>query len=222
MIKRTSLKFIKFILIFSLVIITAFIGVGCGVYEKVTEDMSIDQKINEIKSRGNYVQASEIDKTFLDAIVAIEDHRYYKHGAVDFISIGRALLTNLKAGEIVEGGSTITQQLAKNLFLTSDQTIKRKIEEVFLAYDLEKKYTKDEILELYVNVIYYGDGFTGIKEACNGYFGKEPNEITYDEATLLAGLPQAPSIYGLSDNYEKAIDRQEEVISALENFAISN
>lgn len=203
MVKRTSLKFIKFTLVFSLIIITAFIGIGCGVYEKVTQDMSIDEEINEIKSRDNYVQASEIDKTFLEAIVAIEDHRYYKHGAVDFISIGRALLTNLKAGKIVEGGSTITQQLAKNLFLTPEQTIKRKVEEIFLSYDLEKKYTKDEILELYVNVIYYGDGFTGIKEACNGYFGKEPNEITYDEATLLAGLPQAPSIYGLSNNYER-------------------
>ena len=222
MVKRTSLKFIKFTLVFSLIIITAFIGIGCGVYEKVTQDMSIDEEINEIKARDNYVQASEIDKTFLESIVAIEDHRYYKHGAVDFISIGRALLTNLKAGKIVEGGSTITQQLAKNLFLTPDQTIKRKVEEIFLAYDLEKKYTKDEILELYVNVIYYGDGFTGIKEACNGYFGKEPNEITYDEATLLAGLPQAPSIYGLSNNYEKAVDRQEEVIDALESFAISN
>ena len=222
MVKRTSLKFIKFTLVFSLIIITAFIGIGCGVYEKVTQDMYIDEEINEIKSRDNYVQASEIDKTFLEAIVAIEDHRYYKHGAVDFISIGRALLTNLKAGKIVEGGSTITQQLAKNLFLTPEQTIKRKVEEIFLAYDLEKKYTKDEILELYVNVIYYGDGFTGIKEACNGYFGKEPNEITYDEATLLAGLPQAPSIYGLSNNYEKAVDRQEEVIDALESFAISN
>ena len=222
MVKRTSLKFIKFTLVFSLIIITAFIGIGCGVYEKVTQDMSIDEEINEIKSRDNYVQASEIDKTFLEAIVAIEDHRYYKHGAVDFISIGRALLTNLKAGKIVEGGSTITQQLAKNLFLTPEQTIKRKVEEIFLSYDLEKKYTKDEILELYVNVIYYGDGFTGIKEACNGYFGKEPNEITYDEATLLAGLPQAPSSYGLSNNYEKAVDRQEEVIDALESFAISN
>lgn len=222
MVKRTSLKFIKFTLVFSLIIITAFIGIGCGVYEKVTQDMSIDEEINEIKARDNYVQASEIDKTFLESIVAIEDHRYYKHGAVDFISIGRALLTNLKAGKIVEGGSTITQQLAKNLFLTPEQTIKRKVEEIFLAYDLEKKYTKDEILELYVNVIYYGDGFTGIKEACNGYFGKEPNEITYDEATLLAGLPQAPSIYGLSNNYEKAVDRQEEVIDALESFAISN
>ena len=97
MVKRTSLKFIKFTLVFSLIIITAFIGIGCGVYEKVTQDMSIDEEINEIKSRDNYVQASEIDKTFLEAIVAIEDHRYYKHGAVDFISIGRALLTNLKA-----------------------------------------------------------------------------------------------------------------------------
>lgn len=222
MAKRASFKFIKIIFIFSLIILTVFIGVGCGVYEKITQDMSIDEQINEIRGGENYVQAEDIDKTFLEAIVAIEDHRFYKHGAIDFISIGRALLTNLKAGKIVEGGSTITQQLAKNLFLTSDQTIKRKIEEIFLAYDLEKKYTKDEILELYVNVIYYGEGFTGIKEACNGYFGKKPDEITYDEATLLAGLPQAPSIYALNTNYDKAIERQEEVINALENFVIAN
>lgn len=220
MIKRISFKFTKFILILGIIIITSFIGVSCSVYEKITSEVSINERINEIRESGNYVQASDIDKTFLEAIVAIEDHRFYKHGAVDFISICRALLTNLKEGEIVEGGSTITQQLAKNLFLSSEQTIKRKIEEVVLSYDLEKNYSKDEILELYVNIIYYGDGFTGIKEACIGYFGKEPYDITYDEATILAGLPQAPSTYSLNTNYDLAVERQKEVIEALETFEI--
>lgn len=102
-----------------------------------------------------------------------------------------------------------------------NQTFERKINEIFLAFELEKLYSKEEILELYVNVVYYGDGYTGIKAACNGYFNKQPKDLTEDEATLLAGLPQAPSLYALNNNYERALDRQQEVIEAYNRWGVA-
>ena len=199
-----------------------FIGVGCGVYKSIIDETSIESKIEEVKENSNYTELDNIYKTFLDAIVAIEDHRFYKHGAIDLVSIARALITNLENGQILEGGSTITQQVAKNIFLTNEQSFDRKIKEICIAQKLENKYTKEEILELYVNVIYFGDGYIGIKEACNGYFNKEPNELSDNEATLLAGLPQAPSLYALNNNYDYAVERQKQVIEALEKWHSKN
>ena len=126
--------------------------------------------------------------------------------------------------QIVQGGNTITQQLAKNIFLSNEKTLdnektlERKLKEIIISFKLEEEYSKPEILELYVNIIYYGDGYTGISEASKGYFNKKPNELKEDEATLLAGIPQAPSYYELSSNYDKAERRQQEVIAALNNF----
>lgn len=218
MIKKLTFKIIKFLLVTLIIISAIFIGVGCSLQSSIINTVEIEEKIDEIRNSKDYVQAQNINETFLDAIVAIEDHRFYDHGAIDLISITRAILVNIKNKEIVEGGSTITQQLSKNLFLDMEQTIERKIKEVFISFELEKLYSKEEILELYVNVVYYGDGYTGIKSACNGYFNKEPDEITYNESTLLAGLPQAPSLYALNNNYDKALERQEEVIEALDKW----
>ena len=116
---------------------------------------------------------------------------------------------------IVGGGSTITQQLAKNLYFDYQPSYLRKVSEIFVAYDLEKKLRKKEILELYVNVINYGDNHIGIYEAAHGYFHKEPSELTIDEATLLAGLPQSPSNYQLSNHYKEARLRQKQVLEAM-------
>lgn len=220
--KKLFLNIIKFIMVFLIIISTMFIGVGCGVYKSIIDETSIESKIEEVKENSNYTELDNIDKTFLDAIVAIEDHRFYKHGAMDLVSIARALITNLENGQILEGGSTITQQVAKNIFLTNEQSFDRKIKEICIAQKLENKYTKEEILELYVNVIYFGDGYIGIKEACNGYFNKEPNELSDNEATLLAGLPQAPSLYALNNNYDYAVERQKQVIEALEKWHSKN
>lgn len=220
--KKLFLNIIKFIMVFLIIISTMFIGVGCGVYKSIIDETSIESKIEEVKENSNYTELDNIDKTFLDAIVAIEDHRFYKHGAIDLVSIARALITNLENGQILEGGSTITQQVAKNIFLTNEQSFDRKIKEICIAQKLENKYTKEEILELYVNVIYFGDGYIGIKEACNGYFNKEPNELSDNEATLLAGLPQAPSLYALNNNYDYAVERQKQVIEALEKWHSKN
>ena len=220
--KKGRFKLVKFLLTSILLIFFTFMLIISSIYRSIVNDIEIQNIVNEIQSGSNYVQAEDISQIFLNAIVAIEDHRFYKHGAIDLISIARATFINIKNKEIVEGGSTITQQLVKNLFLNMNQTLERKINEIFIAFELEKLYSKKEILELYVNVVYYGDGFTGIKSACNGYFNKHPKDLTKDEATLLAGLPQAPSAYALNSNYEKALERQKQVIEALNNLSITN
>ena len=219
--KNVKFKLPKIIIALTIIIFFSFMLITSYIHKSVVADVEIESIINEIQSNSNYVQAKDINRTFLNAIVAIEDHRFYEHGAIDLISIARATLINMKNKEILEGGSTITQQLVKNVFLDMNQTFERKINEIFLAFELEKLYSKEEILEVYVNVVYYGDGFTGIKAACNGYFDKQPNDLTEDEATLLAGLPQAPSLYALNNNYERALDRQQEVIEAYNRWGVA-
>ena len=129
--------------------------------------------------------------------------------------MARALYQNVLAGQIRGGGSTITQQLAKNMYYTYQPSYLRKVSEIFTAYDLEKELSKKEILELYVNVINYGDNYIGIKAASEGYFHKKPKDLTLDEATLLAGLPQSPANYQLSNHESAARKRQVQVLDAM-------
>ena len=124
-------------------------------YKQAINNMSIDEKIEEIRHNENYVRFENIDKDFVNAIISVEDHRFYEHNGLDFISIARATIKNIQAGKIVQGGSTITQQLAKNLYLNGDREFSRKVSEVFLVNDLEKKYSKNEIFEIYVNIIIF-------------------------------------------------------------------
>ena len=123
----------------------------------------------------------------------IEDKRYYKHGAIDVLGIIRAFYTNTIAGETVEGGSTITQQVVKNLFLSSKRIMSRKVEEAILASEMEHYYSKEEILTMYLNTVYYGHNYYGIYEAAHGYFGTSPSRLTLGQSALLAALPNAPS-----------------------------
>ena len=158
----------------------------------------------------------EVPKDYLNAIIAVEDHRYYDHGAIDIIGLGRALFTNIKNGEMQEGGSTITQQVAKNLyFIEEDNIFRRKIAEMFMAIDIENNYSKEDILELYINTIYFGDGYYGIKEACAGYLNKEPKDMNLAESTMMAGVPNAPSVYAPTANKELCKQRQNKVISSM-------
>lgn len=208
----------KLLWIFTALALLLIISFGFFSYKVEIDNKSLIYKINSIKNNRNYVKLENIDKKFLDSIVAIEDHRFYSHGALDYISICRATLNNIKAKRVVEGGSTITQQLAKNLCLSNEKSFKRKFKEVLLAFELEKRYSKEEILELYVNVINFGDGNIGIGQATKGYFSKSAKYLTYGEATMLAGLPQAPSVYALSNNNELCKKRQSQVINALEKY----
>lgn len=185
-------------------------------YKQTIPNYNVADTILAVRAQDHYTLLDDISPTFLDALIATEDRRFYKHNGLDFISLGRAFLANLNSGDIEQGGSTITQQLAKNLFLDTKQTLSRKFNEMFLAFYLEHHYTKDEILELYVNVIYYGNGNTGIYAASTNFFNKLPSNLNFNEATLLAGYPQAPSYY--SANKAAALERQTQVITALTEY----
>ncbi len=142
-----------------------------------------------------YVQSDEVPDFLKNAFVAIEDKRFFKHKGYDIVRIGGALAKNIKAGKIAEGASTITQQLVKNTHLSAERSVKRKLMEIALAVDLEKKYSKDEILNMYMSVIYFGKGSYGVKSAAENFFGKTPAELTLAECATLAGLVKNPAGY---------------------------
>jgi penicillin-binding protein 1A len=151
----------------------------------------------------------------LEAFIAAEDSRFFKHQGVDFISILRAMFKNIEAGTIVQGGSTITQQVTKSFFLTPEKSFSRKIKEAILAYRIDKSFTKEEVLYLYLNQIYLGHGAYGVEAAAGNYFGKSVNELNLAECAILAGLPQAPSRYSPFRHPERARQRQVYVLNRM-------
>ena len=191
------------------------IGNGYNMYKGALEQMPLSKKVASIIETENYAKIDEIPQIYKDAVISVEDHRFYKHNGVDIIAIGRAFINDIKAIDFVEGGSTITQQLAKNIYFTQEKKITRKIAEVFMAFEIEKEYDKDQILELYLNTSYFGDGYYNVREASLGYFGKEPKQMTEYEAIMLAGIPNAPSVYSLTKNPELAKQRQKQVINKM-------
>lgn len=209
----------KLIIIIILLIIAVTVGVsiyGYNYYKEITDKVPLKSKIMEVQNDYTYVKKEELPEQFLKAVVAVEDRRFYNHGPVDMIGILRAIFSNIRSRDLREGGSTITQQVAKNLyFINEDNVVKRKVAEVFTSIQLENDYEKDEILEIYVNTIDYGNGYYGIKEACNGYLRKEPKDMTLAEATMLAGVPNAPSVYAPTENKELCKQRQNKVIEAM-------
>lgn len=181
--------------------------------------MFVDTEGEIIGVRGPYygrrTSLEELPDYVPQAFLAIEDRRFYQHEGVDRMAIFRALLVNLRAGETVQGASTITQQLSRNLFLTRDQTINRKLREMVLASRIERRLTKDEILELYLNRVYLGDQAFGVDAAARRFFGKTAAELTLAEAAMLAGLPKAPSRSAPTENFEAATARQHVVLDAM-------
>lgn len=204
-------------IVFLLVVLSLSVVIGTGwiKYNKVTTELSVDEAIEEIRSQKNYTKIDDISLTFINAMVAVEDKRFYDHNGYDLIGIFRAVTNNIRSKELSEGGSSITQQLAKNIYFVNDNTLSRKTAEIFIAVDLEEKLSKKEILELYFNVIYYGSGYYNIYDAAMGYFNKLPSELSDYEATLLAGIPNAPSVYSLNNNPDLAKQRQRKVIDAM-------
>lgn len=194
-----------------------------GLGDKIDRIRNVEKAVKEKeKNIRPYVMLEDMPNSLIQAIIAVEDARFYSHDGYDINSIARATFVNVEAGEIEEGGSTITQQLAKNLFLSQEQSFTRKVEELFLAINLEKSFSKRKILELYLNTIYFGSNFYGISAAAEGYFGKKPNELTLAESAMLAGLPNAPSLYSPYVNFMLAKKRQLVVIDAmLKNKAVS-
>ena len=191
-------------------------GRELGFFQRWERLNNIKKAVNDkVYKSENYVFLHNIPQDLLKAIVAVEDARFYTHEGYDLKGITRATVDNLEAGEIEEGGSTITQQLAKNLFLNNEQSFLRKAEELLLAREIEKNFAKDKILEFYLNTIYFGSGYYGIAAAAEGYFGKEPKDLTLAESAMLAGLPNAPSVYSPYVNFNLAKKRQMTVIDAM-------
>ena len=217
------MKIIKKLIIIIIVIALIAVGIVGGkfvyeaheMYKQKLEETQIEDKISEIRNNGKYTKLEEIPQIYKDAVLAVEDHRFYEHGAIDIISIGRAIYKDITTRSLAEGGSTITQQLAKNTYFTQEKKMSRKISEIFMAREYEKNLTKDEILELYINTCYFGNGYYSLKEAAKGYFNKEVKDMTDYECIMLAGIPNAPSVYAPTKNPELAKQRQKQVADAM-------
>ena len=208
------------IILLVLILLAGIIGfiVGYSVYSNALKEKPLISRMDEIENDEHFVPFSELPKNYINAVVAVEDHRFYDHGPIDFIAIGRAIWVNVTSFELREGGSTITQQLAKNVILSQDETATRKLGEIVAAFDIEKNYSKDDILALYVNTCYFGEGYYGIYDASIGYYNKEPKDLTLDEATMLAGVPNAPSVYAPTVNPDLAKKRQEHVLNKMVEY----
>ncbi|MCP4392921.1 MAG: PBP1A family penicillin-binding protein [Alphaproteobacteria bacterium] len=181
----------------------------------------VDNNGKIIASHGNLygevVEATDVSQHLIDAILATEDRRFYSHFGLDPIGFSRAMLANLKARRFAQGGSTITQQVAKNLFLSREKTIKRKVQELLFAFWLETKFTKNQILTLYINRVYFGQGAYGVEAASNHYFKKSAKNINIYQAALLAGILKAPSTYNPIHNPEKSLKRTRQVLINMVN-----
>src|SRR2546422_527356 len=178
-----------------------------------------DELLTELHvERRIFVPLAHIPQTLRDAVIATEDRRLYSHFGIDPIGVARAVWQNYRRGRIVEGGSTITQQLTKVLFLTPDKSLERKMKEAALALELERRYSKDRILEMYMNQIYFGNGAYGVEAAARTYFGKSVTELSLKDAALLAGLPRAPSTYSPFEHPEAAKRRREVVLRRLVEY----
>jgi len=179
----------------------------------VSADGSVFQRLGE--TQGDLIMVDALPPHLVEAVLAIEDRRYFSHFGIDPIGLARALVTNLRAGRMVQGGSTITQQLAKNLFLEPDRTIKRKVQEALLALWLEQTYTKKDILTAYLNRVYLGAGTYGVEAAARTYFGKSARHVNLWEAAVLAGLLKAPSRYSPRSSPDAAAARADVVLAAM-------
>lgn len=216
--KKIILRLIIIALLCLIAVAIVFLGAGYSMYSKAIKAESMDDKIADIRSNVNYTKIDDVSQMYKNAVVAVEDHRFYSHCGIDVYAIMRAMARNVKYKELLEGGSTITQQLAKNTYFTQSKELTRKVAEGFMAISYEKKLEKDEILELYINTSYFGNGYYDIKEASLGYFGKLPNEINDYEATMLAGVPNAPSVYAPTVNFKLASERQTQVLNKMVEY----
>ncbi len=220
-----------------LVFISFLLGIGIGIFRYYQSDLpsiaklEMDDTTTGLISRVISADSTVIHEFYEEkripvslhdipdflkkAVIVLEDRRFYSHWGVDFMGILRAFVANIRSGDIVQGGSTITQQLARNLFLTTEKTLSRKIREAILAMEIERTYSKDEILEMYFNQVYFGSGAYGIEAAAQTYFGKHVSELTLDEGTLLVGIPRWPTRYSPYLNMEASLSRRATVLELM-------
>lgn len=205
------------------VIVVGFFAIkGAIMWNNAKSANPITQVAERIRAEDGFVKYDDMPQFYIDAVVSVEDRKFFTHGGINPKSIVRALLHDISTLSLEQGGSTITQQVAKNLWFTQEKRLERKFAEVFAAFDIEKELSKEEIFELYVNSIYFGSDYYGVSAASKGYFGKSVNALSDYECAMLAGLPNAPSAYSPDENPELARRRLELVLdSMLDNGAIS-
>ena len=189
-------------IIILLVIITGFCVyygyLGYQIYQDKIQEQSLSERVNQLKSKEDYVTLDQISPIYKEAVLESEDRRFYQHGPVDYYGLARAMLTNLTTFSFKEGGSTITQQLSKNLCLSFEKDLSRKFAEVFIARDLEKMYNKDEILEMYLNITYLGEGNYGIQAASQYYYHIDAIDLNKQQSDILVKTLKRPSVYNPS------------------------
>lgn len=227
-------KFLKKMTIF-LVLSIVVCYIGINIYAFIIPKLNItnngtyylfdnqDNLVYQGSSASSWVNIEDIDNKLVDAVISIEDKKFYSHFGFDILRIGKAMITNLKTGHIVQGASTITQQLVKNLYLDFSKTWERKFKEAYLTIIAELQYDKNEILEAYLNTINYGNGNYGVSNASLYYFNKDVSDLTYEEAIILAGIPKSPNKYNPVSNFDECIKRAQVVAkSMLNNNTITN
>ena len=189
-------------IIILLVIITGFCGyygyLGYQIYQDKIQEQSLSERVNQLKSKEDYVTLDQISPIYKEAVLESEDRRFYKHGPVDYYGLARAMFINITTFSFKEGGSTITQQLAKNLCLSFKKDLSRKFAEVFIAKDLEDYYSKDEILEMYLNITYLGEGNYGIQAASQYYYHIDAIDLNKQQCDILVKTLKRPSVYNPS------------------------
>ena len=196
--KKIIFRLFVIIILIALIFCGFYAYQGYKIYQDVIEEKNIEQRVAELQNKEDYVKLDEIADVYVELVVESEDHRFYQHHGVDYIGLTRAMLTNLATWSYKEGGSTITQHLAKNLCLSFEKSLDRKFAEVFIAWQLERDYSKDEILEMYLNITYLGEGNYGIKAASNYYYNVEPSQLTKEQAEVLVRTLKSPSVYNPS------------------------
>ena len=221
MLKRFIVRLLSWLLAAALgvlLIIGTLLGAqGWQMYRAAVQQKPIAGWYDEIAAKPGFSSCDQLPQTYIDAVIAVEDSRFEKHHGIDPAAIVRAFLTDLRTHSAAEGGSTLTQQLAKNELFTQEKRMARKAAELFAARDLESYYSKQQIFEMYAGTIYFGSGYYGIAEAARGYFGKEPAQLTAAECVVLAGLPQAPSQYDPTTRPALARKRAKTVIERMES-----
>ena len=189
-------------IIILLVIITGFCGyygyLGYQIYQDKIQEQSLSERVNQLKSKEDYVTLDQISPIYKEAVLESEDRRFYQHGPVDYYGLARAMFINITTFSFKEGGSTITQQLAKNLCLSFKKDLSRKFAEVFIAKDLEDHYRKDEILEMYLNITYLGEGNYGIQAASQYYYHIDAIDLNKQQCDILVKTLKRPSVYNPS------------------------
>lgn len=198
------------------VIVVGFFAVkGAVMWNEARTAEPVDELVQKIRAADDFTEYSELPEFYINAVIATEDRKFETHCGINVKSIIRALIADIKTLSFEQGGSTITQQLAKNLWFTQDKKFERKFAEIYAAFYLEKTLTKDDIFELYANTIYFGSGYYGITDAARGYFGKTPSELSDYECAMLAGLPNAPSAYSPDASPELARQRLSIVLESM-------